>query len=156
MFCLSFALSHSLTLTCPSLCRMCEPSPPALRPYASDVTMVGVSIKQEEEESGGGGGATDEGREPHRSSPVENWSSPPPPVDSRTDDKTTPLSRPPTSVGVYLFDWDDRSQNVSAVRCDLVRDLVSVYLKSQQCTCLKILCSEHTRQDCSILAVLKK
>ncbi|XP_031424062.1 transcription factor SOX-13 [Clupea harengus] len=75
---------------------MCEPSLSALRPYASDVTMVGVSIKQEEEEeSSGGGGAVDEGREPQRSSPIDNWSSPLP--IEQTDEKTTPPSRPPTS-----------------------------------------------------------
>ncbi|XP_041944629.1 transcription factor SOX-13-like isoform X3 [Alosa sapidissima] len=82
------------------LSRMCEPSSPALRPYASDVTMVGVSIKQEEEESSSGGRASSEGREPQRSSPVDNWSSPLPV--ERTDEKATPPSRPPTSEGSPL------------------------------------------------------
>ncbi|KAL2090871.1 hypothetical protein ACEWY4_013134 [Coilia grayii] len=89
--------------TNPQLCRMCEPSPPVLRPYASDVTMVGVSIKQEVEESSGGcggGGALDEGREPQRSSPVERWSSPL--AVERTEEKMRPPSRPPTSEGSPL------------------------------------------------------
>lgn len=52
-------------------CRMCEPSPPALHPYAKgNVTMVGVGIKLEEDESG----SRVIHRESQQSSPVNDWS----------------------------------------------------------------------------------
>ncbi|XP_063071438.1 transcription factor SOX-13-like isoform X2 [Engraulis encrasicolus] len=106
------------------ICRMCEPSPPVLRPYASDVTMVGVSIKQEEEESSGGGGgggggsgSVDEGREPQRSSPVERWSSPL--AMERADEKTSPPSRLPTSQECSPLREQEQSLNRSFERQDV-------------------------------------
>uniref|UniRef100_A0A9J8CPI2 SRY-box transcription factor 13 n=3 Tax=Cyprinus carpio TaxID=7962 RepID=A0A9J8CPI2_CYPCA len=53
------------------LLRMCEPSPPAVRPHAKgNVTMVGVGIKLEDDESGGRAVH----RESQQSSPVSDWS----------------------------------------------------------------------------------
>ncbi|XP_051967823.1 transcription factor SOX-13-like isoform X2 [Xyrauchen texanus] len=73
------------------LLRMCEPSPPALYPYAKgNVTMVGVGIKLEDDELGGRA----INRESQQSSPICDWSAR---LSSERDDpeKSAPNSQSP-------------------------------------------------------------